>query len=361
MHITENSTADDPRWAAVVSRDAGADGRFVYAVLTTGIYCRPSCPSRRARPENVSFHDTAADAELAGYRPCRRCRPDQLSPAQERARTITALCRHIDSAEETPGLEELAARAGWSPWHLHRTFKAHTGLTPHAYATARRAQRLQKELPGSETVTQAIHEAGYRSSGRFYSEAEQVLGMTPGRYRAGGAGMHVRFAVGESTLGAILVAQSERGLCAIALGDDPDGLVQDLQDRFPRAELQAGDEAFDELVAQVAGFVEEPQRGLDLPLDIRGTAFQCRVWDVLRKIPPGETLSYQEGAERIGSPGASRAVAGACARNPLAVAIPCHRVVRQDGGISGYRWGVERKRALLARERNTCTENTRVE
>ncbi|MGM0632499.1 MAG: methylated-DNA--[protein]-cysteine S-methyltransferase, partial [Pseudomonadota bacterium] len=202
----------------------------------------------------------------------------------------------------------------------------------------------------------AIHEAGYRSSARFYSEAEQVLGMTPQRYRAGGAGMKIRFAVGDSTLGAILVAQSERGLCAIALGDDPDVLVQDLQDRFPRAELQVGDETFEALVAQVAGFVEEPHRGLDLPLDIRGTAFQYRVWDVLRRIPPGETLSYQEVAERIGSPGASRAVAGACARNPLAVAIPCHRVVRQDGGISGYRWGVERKRLLLQKESKKKSE-----
>lgn len=350
MTDTKASATDDPRWAAVLSRDSTADGTFVYAVLTTGVYCRPSCPSRQARPEHVSFHDSPAEAERAGYRPCKRCRPHRPSATEERARMVTALCRHIESAEQPPTLEELAERAGWSTWHLHRTFKAVTGLTPRAYAAARRAERLRDELAGGGSVTRAIHEAGYNSSGRFYAESDQLLGMTPGRYRAGGKDMTIRFAVGESSLGAILVAQSQRGICAISLGEDPETLVHQLQDQFPEADLQPGDRDFEQLVARVVGFVESPGRGLDLPLDIRGTAFQRRVWEVLRQIPPGETLSYGQVAERIGTPGAARAVAKACASNPLAIAIPCHRVVRSDGAVSGYRWGVRRKRVLLNKE-----------
>jgi AraC family transcriptional regulator of adaptative response/methylated-DNA-[protein]-cysteine methyltransferase len=333
-----------------MSRDAAADGKFVYSVKSTGVYCRPSCPSRRANPENVAFFATPAAAQEAGFRPCRRCRPEQLPLAARQVAMVAGLCRSIDNAEQLPTLAELAAQSGFSAYHLHRLFKAHTGLTPHAYARAGRAQRLRRELPGSTSVTEAIYAAGYNSNGRFYAESPQVLGMTPGAYRAGGAGSEIRFAVGQCSLGAILVAQSARGVCAILLGDDPRALVRELQDRFPAAELIGGDSAFEQLVAHVVAFVEAPGLGLALPLDLRGTAFQLRVWQELQRIPAGQTASYADIARRIGAPRAVRAVAGACAANALAVAIPCHRVVRSDGALSGYRWGVARKRTLLERE-----------
>lgn len=344
------ATLSDPRWAAVVARDAAADGTFFYSVGTTGVYCRPSCPTRVANPENVAFHATAQDAERAGFRPCKRCRPDQLPRAAQQAELIAELCRFIESAPQPPTLDELSRRAGMSAYHLHRVFKAVTGLTPRAYAAAHRARRVRRELARSDTVTDALYNAGYGSSGRFYEESGDVLGMTPGRYRAGGSDVELRFAVGECTLGSILVAQSARGICAILMGDDPEALIRDLQDRFPRARLIGGDAQFEQLVAQVVGFIEAPRIGLDLPLDVRGTAFQQRVWQALRKIEAGETVSYTELARRIGAPTAVRAVAQACAANPVAVAIPCHRVVRTDGNLSGYRWGIERKRALLERE-----------
>ena len=340
----------DPRWAAVLARDPAADGRFFYSVRTTGVYCRPSCAARIPRPENVRFHLTAADAERAGFRPCRRCTPDQPALAEQHAALVAQLCRLMESAEEVPSLEQLARHAGLSPWHLHRIFKAVTGLTPRAYAAAHRADRVRAELEHGGTVTDAIYAAGYGSNGRFYETSNQVLGMTPARYRAGGADTEIRFAVGECSLSSILVAASDRGVCAILMGDDPDALARDLQDRFPRARLIGGDAAFEQMVATVVGFVESPKLGLDLPLDVRGTAFQQRVWQALREIPAGRTVSYSEIARRIGAPKSVRAVAGACAANTLAVAIPCHRVVRIDGGLSGYRWGVERKRALLERE-----------
>jgi AraC family transcriptional regulator of adaptative response/methylated-DNA-[protein]-cysteine methyltransferase len=344
------ATLKDPRWAAVAARDPAADGRFFYSVRSTGVYCRPSCGARTPRPENVAFHLTAADAERAGFRPCRRCRPDQPSAAARQAELVISLCRAIETADKPPTLAELARQSRLSPWHLHRVFKAVTGVTPAAYAAAQRARRLRAELDRAGTVTEAIYEAGYGSAGRFYAQSGAVLGMTPTRYRGGGSGTRIRFAVGQCSLGALLVAASERGVCAIFLGDDPAALVRDLQDRFPRSELIGGDPGFEGWVSRVVGFVEAPGQGLDLPLDVRGTAFQQRVWQALRKIPPGKTASYAEIARRIGAPEAARAVAGACAANPVAVAIPCHRVVRADGALSGYRWGVERKRALLERE-----------
>ena len=349
------ATETDPRWREVVARDARADGRFVYSVRTTGVYCRPSCGSRRARPENVRFHASAADAERAGFRPCLRCQPSQPPLAQRQAALVTAACRRIEHAESAPRLAELACDAGLSPFHFHRVFKAVTGLTPRAYAAAHRGRRLRERLADRDaaatgSVTDAIYDAGFNSSARAYEATDAVLGMTPATYRAGGTAMRIRFAVGECSLGSILVAQSDRGLCAILLGDDPDALLRDLQDRFPKATLLAGDAAFERVVATVVGTVEAPRLGLDLPLDVRGTAFQQRVWQALRTIPPGATASYAEIARRIGAPSAVRAVAGACAANPLAVAIPCHRVVRTDGGLSGYRWGIERKRTLLERE-----------
>jgi AraC family transcriptional regulator, regulatory protein of adaptative response / methylated-DNA-[protein]-cysteine methyltransferase len=341
----------DPRWAAVAARDRGADGTFFYSVDTTGVYCRPSCASRRANPRNVRFHRTAADAERAGFRPCRRCRPGEPALEHVHVDKIVKICREIERAETTPTLAALARRAGLSPHHLHRVFKAVTGLTPRGYAAAHRSRRVRRQLEDTtRTVTDAIYEAGFNSSGRFYETAGEVLGMTPTAYRAGGVDTEIRFAVGRCSLGSILVAQSARGVCAISLGDDPDALVQGLQDRFPRATLIAGDTAFEQTVARVVALVETPSRGCDLPLDVRGTAFQQRVWEALRRIPPGTTVSYAELAARVGAPGGARAVAQACAANTLAVAIPCHRVVRTDGALSGYRWGVERKRRLLERE-----------
>jgi AraC family transcriptional regulator of adaptative response/methylated-DNA-[protein]-cysteine methyltransferase len=344
------STTSDPRWRAVVGRDRNADGAFFYAVSTTGVYCRPSCSARAANPENITFHATAADAERAGFRPCKRCRPDRLPLAAQHAALVADLCRHIETSEQVPTLAQLAKRAGLSAHHLHRLFRAITGVTPKAYAAAHRAHRLRRALGRSATVTEAIYDAGYGSNGRFYDESDEVLGMTPTRYRSGGGGAEIRFAVGECSLGSILVAQSERGVCAIFIGDDPDALVRELQDRFPQARIVGGDAGFEELVAKVVGLVEAPNIGFDLPLDVRGTAFQQRVWQAMRAIPPGETTSYSELARRIGAPKATRAVAAACAANTIAVAIPCHRVVRSDGALSGYRWGVERKRALIERE-----------
>ncbi len=344
------ATSADPRWASVTARDARADGSFVYSVATTGVYCRPSCGARRARPENVAFHSTPADARRAGFRACKRCDPDGSPPAQRSAALVAELCRFIEEEETPPSLEALAARAGLSPHHLHRLFKAATGLTPRAYAAGRRAERVRGELEGGATVTEAIHGAGYGSSSRFYEESDRVLGMTPRQYRAGGGGARIRFAVGNCSLGSVLVARSERGVCAIFLGDDPEELERDLRRRFRGAEIEAADAGFDELVARVVALVESPGGGLDLPLDVRGTAFQRRVWRALCDIPAGATASYAEVAARIGSPKSVRAVAGACGANPLSVVIPCHRVLHRDGTISGYRWGVERKRALLARE-----------
>jgi AraC family transcriptional regulator, regulatory protein of adaptative response / methylated-DNA-[protein]-cysteine methyltransferase len=284
------------------------------------------------------------------FNPTQQMSRDPLNPVARHAQTVAELCRYIESAEHSPTLEELAQRAGMSVYHLHRVFKAITGLTPKGYATAQRSQRVRRELASGGSVTEAIYGAGYNSGSRFYEQADQVLGMTPSRFRAGGAESDIRFAIGQCSLGAILVAQSERGICAISLGDDPQELARQLQDRFPNANLIGGDAAFERLVANVVGMVEAPHLGLDLPLDVRGTAFQQRVWQALREIPAGHTVSYTELAERIGAPQSVRAVAQACGANTLAIAIPCHRVVRSDGALSGYRWGVERKRALLERE-----------
>lgn len=342
---------DDERWAAVQARDAAADGCFVYAVRTTGVYCRPSSSARLPQRANVEFFDTAEAAEAAGYRGSRRAHGDQTSAAAGRAALVARACRTIEASDIPPQLDDLAAEVGMSPFHFHRLFKAETGLTPKAYSSAFRARKLREELSSPEaSITDAIYGAGFNSNSRFYEAADELLGMRARDYRAGGAGAVIRFAVGQCSLGAILVAQSQRGICAILLGDDPDLLVRDLQDQFPKAEIIGCDGEFEQLTAQVVGFIEAPSMGLRLPLDVQGTAFQERVWRALREIPPGTTVSYAEIAQRIGSPKAVRAVAQACATNRIAVAIPCHRVVRRDGDISGYRWGVDRKRELLRRE-----------
>jgi AraC family transcriptional regulator of adaptative response/methylated-DNA-[protein]-cysteine methyltransferase len=348
--LAMRSVVDDPRWTRIAARDKSADGHLWYSVATTGVYCRPSCPSRLANAENVQLHDNLESAKATGFRPCRRCNPDGPTIDAENAALVAKACRNIEQSEEEPSLEQLADAACRSPGYFHRLFKATTGLTPKQYAAAHRAKKVRQGLASGNSVTATIYDAGFNSSGRFYEKSTDMLGMTPSQYRAGGTNEEIKFAVGQTSLGAILVASSRKGIAAILLGDEPDKLVRDLQDRFPKAHFIGGDSTYEEMVARVVGFVEAPKIGLDLPLDVRGTVFQQRVWQALREIPAGETVSYAEIARRIGAPNAVRAVAGACAANNLAVAIPCHRVVRTDGSPSGYAWGAERKRALLDRE-----------
>ena len=349
--------SDEQRWAAVVQRDRSADGEFVFSVRTTGIYCRPGCPARTAHRENVGFHADCAAAESAGFRPCRRCRPNLAALAEQRAAMVTQACRLIEAAEDMPSLDALAQAVGVSRFHFHRIFKLITGVTPKAYATAHRARRIRDVLPGSTSVTEAIYAAGYSGSGGFYEKSAAALGMKPSRYRNGGTGETIRFAIGECSLGAILIAATDKGICAILLDDDPAYLLRDLQDRFPEARLIGADKDFEQWVAQAIGLVETPAIGFDLPLDVRGTAFQQLVWQALRDIPPGTTTSYTQIAESIGTSKQSvRAVAQAIAANPVAIAIPCHRVVRRDGSLAGYRWGIERKQALLKRESSCVRE-----
>lgn len=347
----ETSTTEaDPRWAQVLARDKSADGKFWYSVQTTGVYCRPSCPSRTANPRNVSLHEDLASAKATGFRPCKRCNPDGASQEADRAALVAKACRLIEKSGEPPALEDLAKAVGLSPSYFHRLFKATTGLTPKDYAVANRASRVRAGLAKGGSVTEAIYDAGFNSSGRFYEKSNKMLGMTPTHYREGGTNEEIKFAIGQSKLGAILVASSTKGVVAILMDDDPEKLVRDVQDRFPKALLTGGDQDYEKLVAEVVGLVEAPSIGHDLPLDIRGTVFQQRVWQALQEIPVGKTATYSEIASQIGMPTAGRAVAAACAANKLAVAIPCHRVIRRDGSLSGYAWGIERKQRLLEQE-----------
>jgi AraC family transcriptional regulator, regulatory protein of adaptative response / methylated-DNA-[protein]-cysteine methyltransferase len=342
--------SDDERWAAVRDRDRSAEGRFVVAVKTTGIYCRPGCPARLPNRGNVTFFASAAEARAAGYRACKRCRPDAARPDQQQADAVRRACRLIEGADEPPGLEGLAEAVGLSPSHLHRLFKRYVGVTPKGYAALRRANQARAHLRAGASVTEAIYAAGYGASSRFYDEAGRVLGMSPREFQNGAPGVEVKVAIAPTYLGPVLVAATARGICAIELGESEAGLRRRLRDCFPGARLVEDDPAFGAWVAQVVAFLEAPRRGLALPLDIQGTAFQRRVWEALRAIPAGQTLSYAAVAARIGAPKAVRAVAQACAANRLAVAIPCHRVVRSDGELGGYRGGLDRKRALLERE-----------
>lgn len=344
---------DDERWEQVKCRTRDADGRFVYAVLTTGVYCRPSCAARLPQMRNVRFFESNAQAERAGFRPCKRCQPDAAPLAGRHAAAIAQACRLLQVAEDKPDYAAIARAAGLSRHHFHRLFKDITGMTPGAYLRAQREALAVKALGSGASVTQAIYEAGYSSSSRFYETLGPVLGLKPGAYRRKGAGETIRFAVGECSLGSILVAATAKGVCSIQFGDDPQALAGALQSIFPQAELIGGDHAFERLVAEVVGFVENPACGLELPLDVRGTVFQHKVWQALRAIPPGATATYAQVAATIGAPKAARAVASACAGNKLAVAIPCHRVVRTGGALAGYRWGVARKAALLLKERGT--------
>jgi AraC family transcriptional regulator of adaptative response/methylated-DNA-[protein]-cysteine methyltransferase len=348
--ITCAYSTDDQRWQAIVERDPKADGAFIVAVRTTEIYCRPSCSSRRPNRENVLFFPTCAAAEEAGFRACKRCKPKDLAAATKAPEPILRACQLIDEAEEPPALNDLAGAVGLSPYYFHRLFKDTVGVTPKQYAAARRVQRFRNGLQKGKSVTTALYEAGYGSSSRCYEGAGDVLGMTPSHYKNGAAGQRIRFAIADSYLGQVLVAATERGLCVIEFGDTPKELRGRLTARFPKADLHDDDPDFAGWVTQVVAFLEAPRRGLNLPLDIQGTAFQQRVWKALQTIPAGSTASYTDIAEQIGRPTAVRAVAQACAANPVAVIVPCHRVLRRNGDLSGYRGGVARKRALLNRE-----------
>ena len=344
--------ATDTLWQAVLGREQAPDPQFFYAVNSTGVYCRPACPSRRPKRRNVAFYASSKQAEADGFRACLRCHPTRQSPKEQTASLVSKACRMIEEAGEEPSLAQLAQQSGLSPFHFQRTFKAATGVTPKAYARAHRMKRFRDIVgSGDGSITTAIYDAGYSSSSRFYENATKALGMTPKLVRKGGQGVKILFAIGECSLGSVLVASSAKGVCAMLLGDTAELVSDDLQKRFPKADLIGDDPDYRALIADVVRFVDDPKYGFNLPLDIQGTAFQQRVWEAIRDIPVGTTASYSEIAERIGAPKSSRAVAQACGANNIAVAIPCHRVVRSDGGLSGYRWGVERKSAILQAER----------
>lgn len=341
-------------WTAVLARDGRFDGQFVYAVRTTGVYCRPSCGSRRPRRDNVRFFPGPAAAEADGFRPCQRCRPSGERSDDREARAVHRACRLLDDQlEAPPTLRALGSAVGMSPWHLQRTFRRLVGLTPRAYVEAQRLDRFRARLRAGETVSRAVYAAGYGSGRAVYEGGQEMLGMTPGAYRRGGAGLRIRWTVAPSPLGLVLVAATDRGVCAVQLGDDRARLGAALRHEFPAAELVDGAEGMEEWVAAVVARVAGEPGGGDVPLDVRATAFQWRVWTALRAIPPGQTRTYIELARELGLPRGARAVARACASNPVAVVVPCHRIVRSDGELGGYRWGLERKAKLLARERHS--------
>lgn len=351
------AVAVDWRWGAIAARDARADGRFVFAVKTTGIYCRPSCPARRPKSENVLFFERVRDAEQAGFRPCKRCRPWQEAQADDRVAVVEAACRFLECqlGDDRPGvpLAVLARRAGFSASHFHRIFKSVTGLTPKAYALAVRERRLRRLLHSSmeKSVTTAILDAGYGSPAVFYDRSVKLLGMTPMMYRERAPGKVITYGIESCWLGLVLVARAERGICAVLLGDTEEALIGELCDRFSAAEISETDSDGRAMIHQVVSAIERQEHEAKLPFDVQGTIFEHKVWAALRAIPRGETRSYSEIAAAIGAETATRAVARACAANPVAVLTPCHRAVRKDGSLSGYRWGVSRKAALLEREK----------
>lgn len=348
-----NFNTDDARWNAVIKNNFCADGAFYYAVLTTGIYCRPSCTSRAPNRANVEYFTTCEEAETAGYRACKRCKPGKKSKAVETEQKIIHSCRIIEESEISLKLDELAAQVNLSPYHFHRLFKKIVGVTPRQYASRNKSRRFQKSLKTSPSITDAIYSAGYGSSGGVYDKTQDQLAMKPKVYRKGAAGITITYGFAQCFLGWVIVAATDRGICAIEFGDDPDTLQGQVQSRFPKAQLKEADSGFKTLIKEVVEFIELPGGDLIIPLDIQGTAFQQQVWNVLRRVKPGETLSYTEVAEKIGNPDAVRAVASACASNKLAVVIPCHRIISKAGKLSGYRWGTKRKKMLLDLEKDS--------
>ena len=342
---TDARATDDARWQAVLAREAG---QFLYGVVTMGVYCRPTCPSPRPKRANVRFFADSAAARAAGLRACRRCDPDGTRAALARA-VVADACAAIEAAETIPALATLAQRSGYSRFHFLRLFRDHTGLTPRSYAEGVRARRLAAALAAGNRVADAIAAAGYGSESRVY-EAPELLGMTPGAARRGGAGETIRTALAESPFGRLLVAATAKGVCFLGFAEPDDALLGDLRQRFPRARIVADEAGLAAIVGAVVAFMAEPRAALELPLDLRGTAFQLRVWEALRRIPLGRTTTYAALAAAIGAPRAVRAVARGCARNPVSLAVPCHRVLGADGALTGYRWGIPRKQALLARE-----------
>ncbi len=345
LDAVSDAPAIDPdrAWRSVLARDRKADGRFVTGVLTTGIYCRPSCAARHPKRENVRFFGSGAEAEAAGLRPCLRCKPDEIT---REAKAMEAALKLLAEAEEVPSLEVLAAAAGYSPHHFHRLFKRATGVTPAAYARALRSRRAADALGSNERITDAIYDAGYSGPARFYADAKMRLGMTPSTWRDGGRGETIRWALADTWLGRMLVAATDKGICRLSFDEDE----ADLHGRFPNATIEPGGAGLQDLLDRAVAAVEAPERPHDLPLDVRGTAFQEAVWRELGRIPPGETLSYAALAARAGNPGAVRAAGTACGANHIAILIPCHRARRGDGSPGGYAYGLDRKARLVERE-----------
>lgn len=343
---------DATRWKAVSENNSNADGSFYYAVITTGIYCLPSCKSKLPNRDNVEYFTTRDDAEAAGYRACKRCRPTATSKADEIEQKVIHACRIIEESETSIKLDELATKVNLSPYHFHRLFKKIIGVTPKQYETRHQSQRFHNSLKSSPSVTDAIYSAGYGSSGSAYDKKRDQLAMKPTVYRKGAEGVNISYGVAQCFLGWVIVAATNRGICAIEFGDDSETLPQQVQARFPNAQLNKADTGFKTLIKEVVDYIESPRESLHVPLDIQGTAFQQQVWEVLRQIKPGETMSYTDVAERLGKPDAVRAVASACASNKLAVVIPCHRVISKSGKTGGYRWGSERKQRLLESEQD---------
>jgi AraC family transcriptional regulator of adaptative response/methylated-DNA-[protein]-cysteine methyltransferase len=342
---------EESYWQAVLDRDSGSDGAFVYGVRSTGIYCRPSCPSRRPGRAQVRFFEVPEAAEEAGFRPCLRCRPRKMGRPEHLVEPVRQACRYIEAnLDRSLTLSEVSAEVALSPYHLQRTFKRVMGITPRQYAEARRLDNLKTQLREGQSVTTALYDVGYSSSSRLYERAPEQLGMTPSAYRKGGAGMHVGYTIVDSPLGRLLVGATERGVCAVSLGDSDGYLEAALRREYPAAEVQHDQAGLDPWVGVILGYLDGTRPDLDLPLDVQATAFQWRVWEALRAIPYGSTRSYGEVARAVGEPNAARAVAMACASNPVALVVPCHRVIGQSGKLSGYRWGAERKRLLLEKE-----------
>ena len=350
MPDTKRFTTDHQRRQAMQTRDPLAHNAFVYAVVTTGIYCRPTCSSRRPKPQNVRFYNTSTDAEAAGFRACKKCRPGDSGSFGKFDDRIVKACRIIENADQPPKLEKLAKAVELSPFYFQKLFKAALGVTPKEYATGKRMHRMKTGLSHGATVTDAIYEAGFGSNSRLYENSDRELGMPPTTYRNKGEGLVIQYALGQSFLGPVLVAATDKGICAIEFGRSAKELIDQLQATFSKADIKPGHDDFTKLVQAVTAFIESPDQDLKLPLDIQGTAFQRRVWKALQNIPAGTTATYSDVAEQIGRPKAVRAVANACASNKIAVAVPCHRVVRRDGNLGGYKWGLDRKQELLKRE-----------